>query len=190
MTYQLLHHEKKMEVEVKPKYVPTGNPNWKKGVSGNPAGKPVGAIDRLQKAAILAATEKGGPSPLEFMLAIMQRDEEKLRAWKIPILSVTPQLRMRAAENALPYVCRKAPVAIDGGEGKPLFIPEDVLANLPDSELFALRRAMIAVTMAESAGEISEAIDEARTIDVADESELVVSGDAALAIKSASDGSR
>ncbi len=153
-----------MEVEAKPRYVPKGNPNWKKGVSGNPSGKPSGVLGKFQMERALGAMEDG-PDPLTFMIAIMRRDEAKLREWNVPLNSITTGVRMRAGENAMPYVHRKMPMAIDGGEGKPLtLLTPEVVAKLTDEELGKLAAVMTILKAAADTANAQNAANEARTI--------------------------
>jgi hypothetical protein len=63
---------------------------FKPGQSGNPKGKPKGAISKLDKAQRAKALD--GLTPLEYMLSIL-RDETKDEA-----------VRMAAAKDAAPYV--------------------------------------------------------------------------------------
>jgi len=142
-----------------------GNPNFYKGMpSPNPTGKPRGAIDYLTRAQVDAAVGDG-PSPLDFMLAIMRRDEAKLKAWKVSLTYVTPNMRLRAAESAIQYTNRKQPMAIDGGPGKPISIlTPDVLSKLSDEELAKLAAVMTVLKAATDAANAQNAQNEARTI--------------------------
>lgn len=89
-----------------------GNPNlkprWKKGESGNPAGRK-SKKEELTK--IIYEKIKSGEikSPLEFMLALMLNPHAKMddRKW--------------GAAQAAPYCHKRMPIAIEGGD-RPLQI--------------------------------------------------------------------
>ena len=63
---------------------------FKPGQSGNPAGKPKGAVSKLDRKARAAALE--GLTPLEYMLSVL-RDATQ-----------TQDVRLDAANKAAPYV--------------------------------------------------------------------------------------
>lgn len=134
-----------------------GNPNWQKGKSGNPNGRPVGAKSFLteHQLRVMATT---GMTPLEFLTAVYRDqlytdydvriiDEKRALAEVMPKRNpetgeVVPKVllkiehRIAAATSAAPYVHRKMPIGIDGGEGKPMaIVTADKLAAMSNAEL-------------------------------------------------------
>ncbi len=130
---------------------------------GQAGGRPQGAKSVVSEAKVkfLAQT---GQTPLEFLTAVYrdqlysEYDVEEVDAKK-GLFRVWPRLdpvtgdlakgvhkvsvelgqRISAATAAAPYVHRKMPIGIDGGEGKPLaFVSADRLAELSDAELAKL----------------------------------------------------
>ena len=80
-------------------------------------------------------------TPLEFLLAEMQDPENP------------KHVRIDCAKNAAPYVHRRMPQAIDGGEGKPINLLStsaslEHLATLDDSELTNLLQLVGKITVA------------------------------------------
>lgn len=133
----------------------------KKGAAGRPQGAKSLISEAKHKFLALS-----GQTPLEFLTAVYRDqlyseyevevvDEKKglARVWpklhpvtgeldctKIP---VELEKRIAAATAAAPYVHRKKPIGIDGGEGKALtFISADQLAKLDDKELSQLLEIM------------------------------------------------
>ena len=88
-----------------------------------------------------AVVKRTGCTPLDFFLAVMRKDARKLAELGVPMKDCTTTNRMYAASAAMPYCHRKMPVAIDGGEGKPLFSPS-ALHSLPEEELKLLVSAL------------------------------------------------
>jgi hypothetical protein len=136
-----------------------GNPAWKKGgPSANPAGRQVGSKNKLTalKLRLMATT---GMTPLEFLTAVYRDqlyddydvnviDEKRMVVELLPktdpetgelVAKKVPlkiEHRIAAATSAAPYVHRKMPIGIDGGEGKPLaVVTADKLATMSDREL-------------------------------------------------------
>jgi hypothetical protein len=111
------------------KFKPRGKP-WPKGVSGNPKGCPKGIPRKkpaskreLRRQAIAAS----GLTPLEFLLSVV-RDAE-----------VHMDYRINAAKAAAPYVHRKMPIAIDGGDpNKPIVFEASALQGLTVQEKMTL----------------------------------------------------
>lgn len=106
--------------------------SFKKGQSGNPKGRKPGQkakYDQLsneQRQAIAAIT--GGLSPLDLFISIVRSESD------IPL-----ELRMQAARDAAPYLHRKMPIAIDGGENKPISMLDIAqLKGLSTAELTTL----------------------------------------------------
>ena len=66
-------------------------PKWQKGQSGNPAGRPKGALGKLSKAKAEAVIAKG-QSPLDFLLSVACDESADMK------------LRIEAAKAATPYV--------------------------------------------------------------------------------------
>lgn len=134
-----------------------GNPTWVKGKSANPNGRPVGSKNSLNalKLRLMATT---GMTPLEFLTAVYRDqlyddydvnvvDEKRMIVELLPKCNEAGELvakkvplkiehRIAAATSAAPYVHRKMPIGIDGGEGKPLaVVTADKLAQMSDAEL-------------------------------------------------------
>lgn len=121
-------------------------------------GRPLGSKSKITDAKLrfLAQT---GQTPLEFLTAVYRDqlyDEYEVEVVdaKRNVVHVFPKLdpitgdvaankikvdiaqRIQAATSAAPYVHRKKPIGIDGGEGKPVsFISAAQLAALSDDEL-------------------------------------------------------
>lgn len=115
-----------------------------KGKSGNPAGKKPGTKNKVSKvtarrvleAAVRDAQGKAadraakGLTPLGFMEAVLRTPSEypfAARSW--------------AAKEAAPYLHRKMPIAIDGGEGKPIPVMMIDPAKLAAMDSDTLRKA-------------------------------------------------
>ncbi len=80
----------------------------------------------------MAIVKKGDLTPLQFMQS-MAMDE-----------TLDPGLRLKAAADVAPYLHRKKPIAVDGGEGMPLTVlSADRLAAMSNDELEALNAALI-----------------------------------------------
>jgi len=83
-----------------------------------------------------------GLSPLEFFMILLHKDSAALRLLDIQEKAVTLAIRIRAAELAAPYMHRRQPQSIDGGEGQPIRIARERLEALPDDELSTLHRIL------------------------------------------------
>ena len=122
-----------------------------KGVSGNPSGKPRGALSRLTRAQAEFAASTGA-TPLQLLLAISRRDVVALRSMGFPPQACTPTLRVRAAESAAPYCHRKQPQGIDGGaEGTPVTVQvlsAEKLATMTDAQVAFLAETLLPDTEA------------------------------------------
>ena len=131
--------------------------------AGKKGGRPAGSKATVSDAKRLFLAQTG-QTPLEFLTAVYrdqlysEYDVEEVDAKK-GLFRVWPKLdpvtgdlakgvvkisvelgqRISAATAAAPYVHRKMPIGIDGGEGKPLaFVSADRLAELSDAELAKL----------------------------------------------------
>lgn len=111
---------------------------WKKGQSGNSKGRPKGAKDKISRvvarrvleAAVRdvagAAADRAAKSltPLGFMESVLRTPSQypfAARAW--------------AAEHAAPYLHRKMPIAIEGGDkDKPIRTQAEILFYLPKNK--------------------------------------------------------
>lgn len=84
----------------------SGNPKWVKGKSGNPAGKPAGALGLTKK--LLETCDqiaaKYSTMPLDYLMTQVC-DENAPRS-----------IRIDCAKAAAPYVHLKKPVAVQGGD--------------------------------------------------------------------------
>jgi hypothetical protein len=131
--------------------------------AGRKAGRPIGSKTTVSDAKRLFLAQTG-QTPLEFLTAVYRDqlyseydvecvDEKKgtYRVWPkldpitgelakgVTKINVELGQRIAAATAAAPYVHRKMPIGIDGGEGKPLaFVSADRLAELSDAELAKL----------------------------------------------------
>lgn len=157
---------------VKPTAKHIGPTTWKKGdprasQAGKIGGRPAGSASVLSDAKRKWLTQTG-QTPLDFLTAVYRNqlyedyeveviDEKKGLVRLYPRLDpvtgaiavnnkhipVEIERRIAAATAAAPYVHRKMPIGIDGGEGKPLaFVSADQLAKLSDGELAKLLEIM------------------------------------------------
>lgn len=109
-----------------------GHTRWKKGESGNKAGKPKGAkalwnrISNEERVAL--ANETGGLLPLDLFISVCKQEGAPLAT------------RLAAAAQAAPYLHRKMPMAIEGGDpNRPITIVEIAqLKGLKTAELKVL----------------------------------------------------
>ena len=82
---------------------------FRKGVSGNPAGRPRGSKNRYALDKRVRELAQTGESPLEVMLAVMRDPNEKI------------ELRLDAAKAAAPYMHAKLKaIEVGGKEGEPI----------------------------------------------------------------------
>lgn len=106
-----------------------GTGKWKKGQSGNKAGKPPGAkalwnrITNEQRKEI--AEQTGGLLPVDLFVSVCRQEDAPL------------EMRLAAAAQAAPYLHRKMPMAIEGGDpSRPITLLEmSQLKGLPLAEL-------------------------------------------------------
>jgi len=110
---------------------------WKKGQSGNPKGRPKGARNKLGLAYMLRSMSRkmhrGGAgsrslfdqlTPLQFMLEVLRNPD------KYPFIA-----RQWAAKEAAPYMHRKMPIAIEGGDTPVGVLDYTKLLQMPQGEL-------------------------------------------------------
>src|SRR5258706_12105018 len=92
------------------------------GKSANPKGRPKGALGKIGKLTEQqrqAMAERHSITPLDFLLSVVRDDAADL------------DCRILAAKAAAPYMHRKMPVAIEGGdENRPMRFDTKALENL------------------------------------------------------------
>lgn len=108
---------------------------FKPGQSGNPKGRPKGArgkVTMLTEKQRQALAERAGITPLEFLISVM-RDPKASMDYKV-----------EAAKIAAPYMHRKMPIAIEGGDPTKPIVTLDAaqLRNLKTTELQTLRELL------------------------------------------------
>jgi Family of unknown function (DUF5681) len=105
--------------------------SFKPGQSGNPKGRGAGKRGKiywLTEQAKKELAEKHGTTPLDFLLSLV-RDE------RVPL-----DMRLSAATAAAPYMHRKMPVAIDGGDpSQPIVFEASALQGLSVGDKMVLR---------------------------------------------------
>ena len=104
-----------------------GNPQWKKGVSGNPKGRGRGAKDALSRRIFEEIKNGNLETPLKFALGILTSTDP----------NVTMKDRQWAATAALPYCHKKMPIAIEGGDNPIRIFDAAKLGSLTADELKA-----------------------------------------------------
>ena len=104
-----------------------GTRGFKPGVSGNPKGKPKGSKNRSSLARALGIDKKPGLMPLEFMLEVLRHPDD------YPFVA-----RQWAAKEAAPYLHRKMPIAIEGGDKPLVFLDAAKLTNMTAEDLSKL----------------------------------------------------
>ena len=119
-----------------PKVAKVKKSQWKKGQTGNPKGRPKGIVNR-RDAARAAAIAAEGLTPLDFALQVL-RD---------PITYSTRD-RQWAAATAMPYVHKKMPIAIEGGDRPLTFVDASKLAELGTGQLEQLATVLAALGVA------------------------------------------
>ncbi len=103
-----------------------------KGVSGNPKGKPKGTKNRRTIARESKMAAQPGLMPLDFCLQILRAKPGEYNL----------KDRMWAADKALPYIHKKMPIAIEGGDTPIQVLSADKLASMSDAEIEGLARKL------------------------------------------------
>ena len=101
---------------------------FRKGQSGNPAGRPRGSKNRYAlDRKVRAKLARTGESPLELMLEIMRDPNERM------------ELRLDAAKSAAPFMHRRMPTAVeDTDPNQQLVFDPQALAGLSAEEKIIL----------------------------------------------------
>jgi hypothetical protein len=107
-----------------------------KGVSGNPKGPPKGTKSRrrigqefdLQRG---AALKKASITPLAFMMEVLEAKGDDAQKY-------SKADRMWAAQAAAPYMHKKMPIAIEGGDRPIPIIDADKIAKMSEKDLQAM----------------------------------------------------
>lgn len=103
-----------------------GATRWKPGETGNPKGKPKGALTKVGKMTLAErqklVEENDWLTPLRFLMSVMVCEENPL------------DVRMDAAKAALPYIHRKMPQAVE------LHDPEQIAKALPPVQVNFIRK--------------------------------------------------
>ena len=126
--------------------------NWKKGVSGNPAGRQVGLRITLTEMRRRLYADSG-MMPLDFLVAVY-RDElytkyERhlmadgktaffVKAKYAKHIPIELNQRITAASNAASYLHKKMPVGVELGQGNESSVTASALAGLPQQALAQL----------------------------------------------------
>lgn len=123
---------------------------WKKGASGNPKGRQAGVKSQLREWKQRYVYDSG-MTPVDFLVAVYRNElytkfDKHLGADGRSFV-FTPakgakhvpadlSTRVTAASQAAVYLHRRMPIAIDGGEGKPITLATaNELARMPEAEL-------------------------------------------------------
>lgn len=101
-----------------------------KGNSDGRAGRKKGSVDKWKtmtdEARRQLADKKGGITPLQFLLSVLRNPNASLK-WKL-----------KCAQVAAPYMHRKMPIAIEGGNTPLTFLDAAAMSKLTTKELDVL----------------------------------------------------
>jgi hypothetical protein len=98
------------------------------------AGRPKGTenkVKRLTNDERIALVKHGNLTPLVFLQSVVMDEKESV------------EMRRRAASDVAPYLHRKKPVAIEGGERPLMILSPEQLANMDDKQISALNAMLI-----------------------------------------------
>jgi hypothetical protein len=122
-----------------------------------------GNLSRRQRQLQADFFAETGITPLEFLIAVMRKETAVLHKLGIREKDVDLSARISAANQALPYLHRKQPIAVDGGApGMPIPIAyANGITKLSDADLAKLESILVVLTEEENSGHVPVTIDNA-----------------------------